>query len=345
MTGSFCSEVTDASSGCLFNMNTLRFDEEIFRALGLEGFYRLMPACVGSTAVSGSVTAEAAGLTGLRAGTPVAGGYFDIDASALASGILSDDILCLIAGTWSINEYVTSTVSTDYETRRNTVTKSFLDGFFLVEESTPTSASNFDWFVEKLLGWDGSGVDRGELYKQCDGVMGRATPLDSEVIFVPCLFGGFSAEGTRGAFLNMSGYNSRDHLLQAVFEGVAFSTMLNVRRLSRPASDFRAARLGGGVANSPVWSQMMADVVQMPMETLRGRELSAQGAAMGAGVACGEFSGLEDAVRRMVHVGRVYAPRLEYADVYARKFARFEKAVIALDAFHTDVGEVEGGSR
>jgi L-xylulokinase len=174
--------------------------------------------------------------------------------------------------------------------------------------------------------------------------MGAATPFDSEVVFLPCLFGGFSDGGTRGAFLNLSGYNNRDHLLQAVFEGVAFSTMLNVKRLARSFSDFRAARLGGGVANSPVWSQMMADVLQMPMETLRGRELSARGAAMGAGVACGEFSGLEEAVRRMVHVGRVYAPRPEFADVYARKFARFKRAVNALDAFHADVSRVESGS-
>lgn len=335
LTGAFQTEVTEASSTCLFNLNTMRFDQEIFTALGMEDLYRLVPFCVDSTAISGTVTEKAAELTGLCAGTPVAGGYFDIDAGALASGILNGDMLCLIAGTWSINEYITKTANTDYDKNANTVTKSYLKDYYLVEDSSPTSASNFDWFVEKFLEPDRPNVTRGELYRECDCLMEKTTPYDSNVVFIPYLFGSATNSNAKGAFFNLSSYHDRNHLIRAVYEGVIFSSMFHVKNLRRQASDYTAARLSGGVAKSSVWAQMMADVLQIPIETLHGSQMSALGAAMGAGVACGEFTDLEDAVRKMVAVSHVYEPRREYAQIYAQKFATFEKALKALDLFHT----------
>lgn len=161
LTGVFACEMTDASSGCLLNLHTREFDQKIFDALGIGGLRRLMPPCLESTDVSGYVTEEAAKRTGLAEGTPVAGGYFDIDAGALASGVLGPDMLCLIAGTWSINEYLRAEANTDYDKNCNTVTLSFLPGYFLVEDSSPTSASNFDWYVRTFLETGPSGGSSG----------------------------------------------------------------------------------------------------------------------------------------------------------------------------------------
>lgn len=335
LTGEYACEVTDASSGCLLNLHTRQFDPNIFKALGIEDCLRLMPPCLESTAISGHVTAQAAAVTGLAEGTPVAGGYFDIDAGALASGVLDDSVLCLIAGTWSINEYLKKNVNTDYEKNANTVTLSFLPGYFLVEDSSPTSASNFDWFVEKFLEPDRPGVPRKQLYQECDTLVEKTDSFDNDIIFVPYLFSSATNPDAKGAFFNLTSYHDRNHILQAVYEGVAFSTMFHVKSLQRPVSDYRVARLSGGVAKSRVWAQMMADVLQMPVETLKSSQLSAQGAAMGAGVACGVFDSLEDAVEHMVRVGDLFCPRPEYSQHYAKKFAMFERALAALDLFHT----------
>ena len=62
----------------------------------------LLPPIRRSEEICGEVTAEAAADTGLRAGTPVAGGLFDIDACGLASGMVDESQLCMIAGTWSM---------------------------------------------------------------------------------------------------------------------------------------------------------------------------------------------------------------------------------------------------
>ncbi len=70
-----------------------------------------LPPLRGSTDCCGTITGEVAELTGLQAGTPVAGGMFDISASAIASGLVTEDHLCIVAGTWSINEYITKKAS------------------------------------------------------------------------------------------------------------------------------------------------------------------------------------------------------------------------------------------
>jgi L-xylulokinase len=335
LTRAFATEVTEASSGCLFDLGERRFDPSIFRELGIEGLFRLMPPCVESVAVSGIVTAEAARATGLAEGTPVGGGLFDIDAGALASGMLDGTLLCLIAGTWSINEYVTRSANRDYDKNANTTTLSYLPGWFLVEDSSPTSASNFDWFVDRFEETAFPNLPRAELYRACDTALPDALPAESDPIFIPYLFGSATSPDAKGAFLNLSNRHGRDDMLRAVYEGVVFSTCFHVRRLGRPAAAYSAARLSGGVSRSAPWSQMMADALGMPVEILEGTQQSAQGAAMVAGIACGAFRDLEDAVSRMVHVKRRYEPRPDFAEAYSRRYAQFERALLALDLFHS----------
>ena len=67
------------------------------------------------------------------------------------------------------------------------------------------------------------------------------------------------------------------------------------------------------------------------MSTNVSRRNLLKGAAMGAGVACGMFRDLSEAVAHMVHIGKVYTPRREYAQVYREKFRRYEAALQAVD--------------
>ena len=164
LTGEFTTEITEASSTCLCNLHTRLFDPAIFEAAGIADCFEKMPRIIESVESGGTVTAAAAAATGLAEGTPVVGGFFDIDANEFASGVADTETLCLIAGTWSINERLATTANTDYDKNKNTVTLGYRPGFFNVEESWPTSASNFDWFVANFLERDRPGISRGEIY-------------------------------------------------------------------------------------------------------------------------------------------------------------------------------------
>jgi len=335
LTGVICSEFTDASSGCLMNIKTLKFDPEIFNLLGIEKYIKLMPPCIQPTDISGRITHEAALITKLEEGTPVAGGYFDIDAGALASGILSEDVLCLIAGTWSINEYITKDLESGYGKFSNTV--SYLPNYYLVEDSSPTSASNFDWFVENFLYVDNKHASKSDIYKSCDDLLSKMSPSDNDIVFIPYLYASSTNPKSKGAFFNLSSYYNRSHLMQAVYEGVVFSTVFHVRRLVKNRPRYKIARFSGGVAKSKVWTQMMCDALQMPIEVLTGTELSARGAAMGAGIAIGVFDNCEQAINHMVHTSKVFIPRNEYVSIYESKYNVFNEAIRTLSNFHNKI--------
>ena len=294
LTGKVAGEITDASSGCLVNLDTRRYDRRIFEILGIEDCYSKMPKILESTDISGYVTKEAEKMTGLPEGTPVAAGYFDIDANALASGVLSDQELCLIAGTWSINEYLSKEAPREIEKKKNTVTLSYMKDYYIMEDSTPTSASNLNWYLNHFVDIVQEQIRKKDLFARIGG-------------------------------------DDKSVMLRAVYEGIAFSSMHHVYNLKRSLETYSKARLSGGISNSEVWSQMLCDALQIPIETLEAGEPGAKGAAMCAGVAGGVFKNLEDAVEHMVHVGKVYKPRSEYKEIYAEKFARYEAALAAVD--------------
>lgn len=333
LTGAFTTEMTEASSTCLLNLHTREFDPAIFEALGIPELIRLMPPVCESCSVTGTISAQGAKETGLVEDTPVAAGYFDIDAAEFASGVADTETLCLIAGTWSINERLVREANTDYDKNKNTVTLGYRPGFFNIEESWPTSASNFDWFVSNLLSSDDKDTARSEIYAKCNAAVAELDPNESDVVFVPYLYGASYPSGADACFMGLTSYTTREHMLLAVYEGVCFSTLWNVHQLVGRDLTGRQVRLSGGVAKSHEWTQIMADVLGVPVETLANTELSAQGAAMSAGVAAGIYSDFDDAIAQSVRLGETVYPRPERVEIYRRKFERYERALEALAVF------------
>ena len=105
LTGECKAEITDMSGSGLMNVVERRYDDAVLNAYGLPEIAAFLPPLIEPAETGGYITAEAAALTGLKEGTPVAGGMFDIDACALSSGILDSSEFSLVAGTWGNNQY------------------------------------------------------------------------------------------------------------------------------------------------------------------------------------------------------------------------------------------------
>ena len=110
LTGELGCEITNISESNLFNMRENRYDEDLASLLGIEGVLKAFPRIVGSAEVVGSVTPDAANLTGLLAGTPVVGGLFDVVATCLCAGITHERQLNAVMGTWSVTTGVTPNI-------------------------------------------------------------------------------------------------------------------------------------------------------------------------------------------------------------------------------------------
>ena len=89
------------------------YSDALLEHYGIDELAGSLPPLVASDQIVGVVSESAAGLTGLVAGTPVVAGLFDVVASAIGSGLLHEGETCVIAGTWSINEVLSSDVRRD----------------------------------------------------------------------------------------------------------------------------------------------------------------------------------------------------------------------------------------
>lgn len=324
LTGEAFAEVTDMSGTSLFNVRDVRYDDEILAAYGLEELSQLLPPLRGSSEICGRVSAEAARATGVPAGTPVAGGLFDIDAAAVATGLTDPRNMNVIVGTWCNNQYVSPepVISKDLF-----MTSVFcVPGHWLILEGSATSASNLDWF----LGEFSTAADGASAHAECDAAVASVDPGDPPVVFLPFLYQSNAGPDARSAFVGMRGYHSRSHMIRAIYEGIAFSHRSHIEKLLRFRGRPEAIRIAGGATRSAVWVQMFADVLGTPIEVTEGSELGAMGAAMCAGVATGVFASFPDAARKTVRVARRVEPDANNAGIYDRKYQRYRRVIEAL---------------
>jgi L-xylulokinase len=327
LTGEAYSEATDFSGSGLMNIRDARFDRDMLEAFGIgEVFDKLAPVKY-SYEQCGAVTAEAAALSGLRAGTPVAGGMFDIDSCAVAMAVTTPEEFCTIAGTWSINEYISKTPVTDGSIAMNSLFA--IPGYFLVEECSATSAGNLDWFMERFV--DPHEIPAGKKrYEYFDAEVDKIAPEDSGVYFLPFINGSNDDPLGRGSFVGMTAYHEKIHCIRAIYEGVCFSHKTHIDRLLKTRTSPQAIRMAGGAVNSSVWVQMFADVLNIPIETIDVNELGALGCSMAAAIAAGVFKDYAEAVAAMVRIKQRVNPNSARAALYKKKYQKYTAICSAL---------------
>jgi L-xylulokinase len=272
-----------------------------------------------------------AALTGLQTGTPVAAGMFDIDACAVAMDVTDEKNLCVIAGTWGINEYISRQPVLNQSIKMNSLF--CLPGYYLIEESSPTSASNNEWFSELFLDSEKrQAAERGVSIHVVAEELAASVGCDEQsILFLPFLYGSNDNPQAKACFIGLESTHTRAQIIRAVLEGIVFSHRVHVERLLANRDRPAAIRLAGGAANNRTWSQLFADVLGLPVEIIDTKELGALGCAMAASVASGLYPDLTAAARQMVRVKERLEPDAQKKAAYDRKYALFVRAAQALD--------------
>lgn len=326
LTGEAYADITDFSGSNLVNIKTRQYDEELLKCFGLEEVMNMLPPLKYPTECCGTITKEASMLTGLKEGTPVAAGMFDIDACAIAMNIVDEKRLCVIAGTWGINEYISKYPVTNKSVMMNSLY--CLPGYYLIEESSPTSASNLDWFINMFLGYERQKAlnEGANLYAYLDESIAKVKPDEQDIIFLPYIFGSNYNPDSKAALIGMDSHHTKEQITRAIYEGIVFCHKVHIDKLMQNRDKPEAIRLAGGAANSSVWVQIFSDVLNMPLEIIDIKELGAFGAAMAAGVVCGLYENLESAAAKLVNVKYKVYPNEKNISVYMDKFERYKKA-------------------
>lgn len=332
LTGEAYAEITNISGSNALNVRDVNYDTELLKDFGVERYERLFPPVKYSSDICGYITKEVAKITGLKVGTPVAGGLFDIDACAIATGITDNRQLCIIAGTWSINQYISDKPVIDKDIFMTSLY--CMKGYWLVMEGSTTSASNLEWFVQQFLNEEKRiAKEQGQsVYAACDKMVEKTKPEDSSIIFLPFLFGSNFDADAKSCFIGLNGWNKKEHILRAIYEGIVFSHFHHLEKLFKHREKPKSIRISGGASRSRVWVQIFADILQIPIEVTEGSELGTLGAVMCSGVATGIYDSFKEAAQKMIKVSYICTPNKKNKDLYMKKYRNFKDIIDRLSA-------------
>lgn len=314
LTGELLSDSTDAHNALVHDPATGAWDGALIAAAGLDP--ALFPALRDGASSGGTLTADAARATGLRAGIAVAVGGADMATAALGAGATAPGTLALSLGTSVTALAPLGAAGADAfdPAWRGKLTFHPLPGgrgaFALASLLTGGLALNW------LRALCGGSV---ELPAADAIVPDPADPL----VFVPQLAGAGSPAfepDLRGAVLGITPHTGGGEIAAALFEAIAFE-LAEIVTLLGPGA-VRTIRATGGGANIGAWVQTIADVLGAPVEILAHNDVSAIGAALLAREAIGQPL----AQQRVGEVVRRVAPRSELAGAWQARAARYREA-------------------
>ena len=232
----------------------------------------------------------------------------------------------------SINEYIRKEPVLDGKVQMNSLF--CLPEYYLIEESSATSAGNNEWFISQLLPEVRKEAKESgrSVYEIVNEWVSEITPETFVPVFLPFLMASNVHPNAKSSLVGMNVSHTRKHIARSIYEGIAFCHRYHLERLLATMEDRpKAIRLSGGAAKSPVWAQMFADVMQLPVETVEAEEAGALGCAIAAAVATGEYPSMDEAIRNMTVVSHGIAPDLQKKDIYDRKYRLYRKTIDCLD--------------
>jgi xylulokinase len=301
LTGAYALDKADGAGTMLFDLAARDWSAEVLAALEIPAAW--LPPTHEGPEITGALSAEAADATGLRAGTPVVAGGGDQAANAVGVGVVSPGRMALSLGTSGVVFAATDRPLFEPRGRVHAFCHA-VPGRWHMMSVMLSAAGSLRWFRDALA----PGVDFADLVAPAAEVRAGSDGL----LFLPYLSGERSPHAdplARGAFIGLTLGHDRRHMTRAVLEGVAFGLRDGLDLMTAagltPPDQIRAS--GGGTA-SPLWRQILADVLGAEIATVDTTEGAAYGAAVLAAVGSGWFPTVDAATGSFVRATTVAAP-------------------------------------
>ena len=338
LTGQWATDYSDASGTNAFDLNTFNWSEQILDLAGIDP--ALYPPARPSTDILGTVTAEAAKATGLKAGTPVAVGGGDGSAAGVGVGSIRPGVAYNYLGSSSWIALTVERPIVDPQMRTMNWAHC-VPGYLHPSGTMQAAGSSYSWLKNTICTAEAQeaelqGVD---VYEIINRQIERSVPGANGLIFLPYMLGERTPRWNpkaRGAFIGLSLATRRDDMLRAVMEGITMNLGIIVDIFRQHVPIDTITVIGGG-AKGAVWRQMMADIYDCRIEKLNVlEEATSMGAAVIGGVASGAFHDF-DVIRQFIRVDDVAVPNPTHQAVYRRMMPIFEKCYHALLDVYEDL--------
>jgi xylulokinase len=294
LTGEWAIDVADASGTLLFDVAARRWSGDVLAALEIPAEW--LPPVSESTEIAGAG---------------------DQQAAALGVGVIEPGTVSVVLGTSGVVLAALPAYANDPQARVHAFCHA-VPGMWEAMGVMLNAAGSLRWFRDALA----PGTSFDELTAEaavCDAGADGA-------LFLPYLQGERTPHAdpdARGAFTGLSLRHDRGSLVRAVLEGVAYGLRDSLELLRELGVAPTKGRVSGGGAHSRLWLEIVASVLELPLERSVVDEGSAFGAALLAGVAGGTFASAQDAVASCVRARETVEPDPAWARRYGEGYARF----------------------
>jgi xylulokinase len=315
LTGEHATDVSDASGTLLLDVANRSWSQEVLTALKLDPAW--LPAALESPELSGQTT---------KTGTPVAAGAGDQAAGAVGVGVDHRGPVSVAVGTSGVVFATLDAFAADDQARIHAFCHAVPDKWHAMGVMLSAAGS---------LAWLRNATDPDTpfdtLLKEAD----QWPPGAEGLIFLPYLAGERTPHAdpdARGAFVGLSLRHDRGALTRAVLEGVAFALKDSLDLTEELGGTPKTGRISGGGARSALWTQIIASVLQIPLEPVAVDEGAAFGAAILGGVAAGVWPDVHTAVQATVKPRAQIEPVPDWIEPYREQRDRFRALYPALKA-------------
>ena len=330
LTGVHATDYSDASGTLLLDVKNKRWSKEMLDICGIsEG---QLPKLYESYQPVGNILSSVCKELQISENVVVCAGAGDNAAAAIGTGTVGNGDCNISLGTSG-----TVFISQDnFSVDKNNALHSFAhaSGKYHLMGCILSAASCNMWWMENVLKTaEFSAEQRG-----ADKLRGK-----NDLFFLPYLMGERSPHNdtdARGAFIGLRPTTTRTQMTLAVMEGVAFALRdcVEVARLS--GIPVNSTRICGGGAKSPLWRQIIADILIVRVQTPKRQEGPAYGGAMLAMVACGEYKDTQAAVNKLVTVTQTVEPDCAAAAGYDKRYKIFTALYPALKNIYKNFQEL-----
>lgn len=319
LSGVFSTDVSDASGTLYFDVKNRTWSKEMCDICSID--MNWLPQIFESYEKTGNLKPEIADELGISKDCIIAAGAGDNAAAAVGMGIVGKGGCNISLGTSG-----TIFISNDsFGVDANNALHSFdhADGGFHLMGCMLAAASCNKWFMEEILKTNDFKTEQAGIKE-----LGK-----NKVFFLPYLMGERSPindPDARATFIGMSMDTTRQDLVQAVFEGVAFALRDSFEAAKSIGVNITKSGVCGGGAKSPLWRQIIADILNITLVQTENEEGPALGGAILAAVACGVYPSVEDACSKIIKIVAETKPIPENVALYEKRYQEFSRLYPAL---------------
>lgn len=313
--GEYVIDTSIATSSGLYNVHSLTWDEEILNRVGIRADQ--LSEIVSTTKVFEGLKEEVLTKLGLDPKVKVVIGAGDGVLSSLGAGAIEPGEVTVMIGTSGATRITVDRPTLDRLGR--TWCYYLAPNAWVVGGAINNAGLTLQWVRQNWL--HGVGFD------EVERLSADTQPGSDGLMLMPFLTGERSPNwnsNNRAALIGLDFAHGPGHFARAAMEGVAYRIRSVYEPIQEMAGKVTSIRIGGGFMASPTWVQIVANVINQPLEALGEPQGSAFGAVLLAWLSLGKLSSLSES-KRFIKVGSVIQPQNVQVDFYHREYTKYKE--------------------